>query len=187
MAAGNVARIIRAPGRVIVGPTEAFDGGTYPYGGTEVGKTNAVVLQPLGSAFRVEYESLGEAGDILNPNNQYVFTCFLRGWDDDAVAQFFAGNVSTGSPTQHSVFTAPGALTPGASALGRAVVLVYVPDDIIHVPAIIVYRGVPDWDDGAELAWQRGSELGIPLALECMRNTSNNILRIGRLDDLSLT
>lgn len=200
MASGNVARIIRAPGRLVVGPTDLS--AAYPYGGTEVGKTNVCVLQPQGSVYRVEYEALGEIGDILEADVRYVFACFLRGWDDDAVSLLMSGRYVAGSTTQHATLQEPGpnglaydsgggawtgSRVPGSSALDRAVVLLYVPDDLIHVPALLVYRGVCEWSDGAQVAFQRREELGIPLTVDCVRDTNDNIVRIGRLADLSLT
>lgn len=185
MVAGNVARVIRAPGRVVIGPTDLSV--AYPYGGTEVGKSNLCVVQPLGTSFRIEAEGLGEATDILEATHRYVFSCFLRGWDDDAVQKFFADNYSAGGTSKHAVFSVPGSAVPGASAIGRALIVLYVPDDTIHVPAVLVYSGVPDWSEGAEMAFQRGSELGLPVALDCLRDSNGNTLAIGRLADLSLT
>ena len=184
MAAGNVARIIREPGRIVVNPT--IPGGAYPYGGVEIGKSNRCALLSQGTPFRVEYESLGEVGDVLEANKRYAFSCFLRGWDDDAVEQCLAGSYEAGSVSQHATFTEPGTRVPGSSALTRSVVLVYVPDDPINVPGLVIYRGIPDLIDGAELALQRGSELGIEMGVECLRDTSGRIFKFGRLADLQL-
>lgn len=202
MASGDVARIIRGSGRIVINPTTSFATTAYPYGGTEIGKTNVCVVQPQGSVYRVEYESLGEVGDILEANIRYVFACFLRGWDDDGVQLLMAGRYAAGATTQHAVFQEPGPTgfaydadntvwtgtrVPGSSALSRAVVLAYVPDDTIHVPGVLVYRGVPEWSDGARVAFQRREELGIPLTIDCVRDSNDNIVKIGRLADLSLT
>ena len=184
MAAGDAARVIRAPGRIVIGPTNLST--TYPYGGTEVGKSNLCAVLPIGTPFRVECEGLGEASDILEPNNHYVFACFLRGWDNDAVQQLLAGGYNAGATTQHAFFDVPQNV-PGASSIGRAVILLYVPDDLVHTPAVLIYRGIPDWSEGSELSFQRGSDLGIPLAVDCLRDANANMLRIGRLADLSLT
>lgn len=185
MASGDTTRTIRAPGRLVVGPTDLS--AAYPYGGTEVGKTQAVIIHALGLGFRVESEGLGEATDILEPSNQYVFACVLRGWDDDAVAQFFSGKSATGTVSGHQVYQVPGSIIPGASALSRALILLYVPDDPIHVPSVLVYRGIPDWSENAELAFQRGEELVLPVVAECLRDSNDNILQIGIFSDLSLT
>jgi hypothetical protein len=66
------------------------------------------------------------------------------------------------------------------------VVLVYVPDDPVHVPGLLIYRGIPDLIDGAELAFQRGSELGIEMRVQCLRDTTGKIVKVGRLADLEL-
>ena len=91
-----------------------------------------------------------------------------------------------GGVSGHAMFNAPGGNVPGSSALPRAKVLLFVPDNPIDVPAVIVYRGVPGWSDSAEIAFQRGSELGIPLTVECVRDSAGRILTVGRLADLSL-
>lgn len=186
MAASSAARIIRAPGRLVVTPTTAFASGTYPYGGTEIGMARMCQLTPLGTPYRVEAEGLGEVNDILEPNIRWVFTCFLRGWDDDAVLKFLAPGHSAGSDSQHAVYSVPGSLVPGKSALSRGLKIAYIPDDPVHVPGLLLYRAVPDWIDGAEIAFQRGSELGIPLVFECVRDASNRTLAMGRITDLPL-
>jgi len=186
MAAGLAAQIIRGPGRLIVGPTDLT--AVYPYGGTEVGLVNQALLTPLGESFRIENEGLGEATDILQPNNRALFSCFMRGWDDDAVTKFLKGNRSAGSATQHSVYTSPGARTPGQSTIDYAnIVLMLVPDNLIDTDALILYRGIPMWSDDAEVMFQKREEFGIPLQVDCLRNSSGNIYQIGRLQDLSLT
>jgi hypothetical protein len=186
MAAGNASRILRAPGRLVASPSDlSLD---YPYGGVEVGKTRLVVLMSLGTPYRVECEGLGgEVSDMLEAPSRFVFSCFLRGWDDEAIEKFFAYNFVQGSVSGHAVLREPGLRFGGRSALGRAVSLLYVPDDPIHAPACLIYRGIPDWSDGAELDWQRQEELGIPLAVDCVRGATGKMIEVGRLADLSLT
>lgn len=187
MAAGAAHRSgIRAPGRIILNPTDLGDASTN-YGGTEIGWANLCVLQPLGTAFHVEYEGLGEVGDVLEANKRYVFACLLRGWDDDAVRLMLANGYTAGGVSQHAAWSEPSTDVPGSSAISRAVILLYVPDDVIHVPALLVYRGIPDWTDGAELAFQRGEELGIPITVDCLRDANGNMLTVRRLSDMSLT
>ena len=186
MAAGSASRILRAPGRLVAAPTDLSL--AYPYGGTEVGKTRLVTLTSIDTTFRIECEGLGgEPSDILEGPQRFIFTCFLRGWDDDAVRHFLSRNYVQGDQSGHAVFRAPNSRFGGASALGRAVSFLYVPDDPVHAPACLVYRGIPDWSDGAEVAWQRGEELGIPLAVDCIRGATGKMVEVGRLADLSLT
>jgi hypothetical protein len=183
--AGESSRVIRAPGRLVVNPTASFATGTFPFSGTEIGKASQCMLMPIDSSFRVEYEATGETGEILEGGNRYVFACFLRGWDDDAVEQLFAQGHSDGATSQHAVLSIPGTRVAGTSALARGVRLAYVPDDTLHVNTVLLYRAVPVWTDGAQIALQRGSELGMPLTFECVRDATNRIAQIARLHDVT--
>jgi hypothetical protein len=176
--------VLRCPGRLIVTPTDLS--GSYPYGGTFVGKARLVTLLPMGVGVRVPSEGLGDAGDILEADHRYVFSCFLRGWSDPALELLFGDNYSAGDTTGHAVFSSPGTAVTGTSALARAKKIIFVPDDTIHAPAILIYSGVADWAEGSELAWQRAEELGLPIIIECMVDSSGNVLEIGRLEDLTL-
>lgn len=183
MASGNISRVIRGQGRIVINPVNL--NAVYPHGGTEVGKTNLCVLAVLGQTLRIDCEGLGEATDVLTRNNQYVFSCFLRGWDDDAVEQLLKPNYVKGAVSGHAVYQEPGAKAPGESSLDRSVILLYVPDDLIHVPAMLIYRGIPNWSDGSEFAFQReDEEIGLPLAVDCLRDDDDKILKIGRFADL---
>lgn len=185
MTAGSASRVLRVPGRLVIDPTDLTD--DFPHGGTLVGRTRLVVLKPLANPFRVESEGLGgDASDVLEGSNHYVFACFLRGWDDDAVALLLPDGYTQGSVTGHAVFSSPGLNAPGRSALGRARTLLYVPDNPVDAPAVLIHRGVANWGDGAELALQRQTELGLPLVVECVRAADGRILDLGRLPDLTL-
>lgn len=185
MARGNPAHIVRAPGRIVVNPTDLSQ--PYPFGGVEVGLTMGVRLQPLGSSFRVLSEGLGEATDQLEGNIRWVFAFVVRNWDDDAVRLFYSGGYSEGPVTRHALLSEPGFTTPGASALPRALTVLYVPDDRVNVNAALIYRGVPEWPEGADIAFERGVDQMLPVALECFRDSNNRIHRVGRLADFSLT
>lgn len=184
MAAGRSVRIIRGPGRIVVNPVEPLATSTYPHGGVEIGRANMVILRPLGQSYAVEHEDTGEVGDIIEAGQRWVLTMFLRGWDDEAVAALLSRGHSVGEQTQHAVFSVPGSHQAGTSEIQHAVSLLFVPDDLVNVPALMCYRAVPDWQDGAELAFRRGAEVGIPMAFECVRDDSGRILQIGRLHDL---
>jgi hypothetical protein len=67
------------------------------------------------------------------------------------------------------------------------VLLAFVPDNVQHANGVIIYRGIPLWDDAAELAWDRQEEFGIPLNVICLRNASNHILEIGPVEDFAVT
>jgi len=180
----DVAHVIRATGRIVLDPTNLS--AAYPHGGVEIGLVRLCVLQPVVARFRVISEGLGEATDIV-ASREYVFACVLRGWDDDAIRMLMPGGYAAGSSSQHAVFRRPGTTVPGASALSRAMILLFVPDDPIHVPALLIYRAVPDWQQGASINLQRGEEFSLPLRFHCARDSGGKILQLGMLADLSLS
>jgi len=193
MTAKSAAQIIHFPATVIVTPTSvSTPGASGNYGGTFVGGVKEIGFQSVGEeAFEIWSECYGEVTDVLEGSNQFNIAMLLRGWDDDAVAQFMAGGYAAGSVSGHAVFTEPGARTPGQStqeaANARNLKLLLLPDDPIHVPALMIYNAVPDWTPGATIALEQKSELGIPLTFRCMRNSAGNIYSWGMLADLSLT
>lgn len=184
MALSNVNRIIRAPGRLVVAPTNLS--AAFPYGGKELGNTKLVVLSILGGSYKVNNEALGEITDVLDADKRFVFSCFIRGWDDDALQLLFADQYVVGSATGHAVYEEPGLSVPGSSAVDVARKLLFVPYDTVNVPALIMYRAVPDWGDNAQLVFNSSDDLGLAFAADLLRDASNRILKMGRLADLTL-
>ena len=184
MASGDISRVIRAPGRLVVGPTNLS--AAYPHGGTEVGKTRQVVLVQTGQPFRVISEGLGETSEILEGPTEWYLAAAMRGWDDDAVAQLFANNYTAGDPSGHAGYDEPKSRNVGSTALGRAKVLLWKPDDPIHVPSVLVYRGVPWWSDGAEIPLSSAQDVDLPVVVHAMQDGSGNTLAIKFFSDLSL-
>lgn len=189
MVAGNVSSVIRNAGKLVIGPTDLT--AADPYGGTEIGLMNAAVLTPLGVPRVIWNEGLGEPTDILEGSNDHLFTCFLRGADDNVKTLLLKGWRSAGSVTQHGVITGPSSRTPGQSMIDHSnVVLLFVPENLIDHDAMIMYRAIPWWTESAEIAFQKREEFGIPLSFRLLRNAASpqpHTFQIGRLPDLSLT
>lgn len=193
MASSDVSRTLRAPGRIILNPTQDLHGGTFPYGGTEIGRASVCRLTPAGKPFAVNCEATGAPSHMLESDTRYVFACFLHGFDPDVVRLLVHGSQTEGANTRHPLLTIPGTRTPGQTLMDRAATLLYVPDDAVDNPAVarnpalILYRAVPRWDEGAEVALQRSEELGMPIAFDCLRSDNGVTARMGKLPDLTLT
>jgi len=186
MAEGLSSRILRAPSRVIVGPTNL--GAVAPYGGKYVGHTKSVALVTTRNLTRIDDEGLGEASDILESRTQYVFSCVLRGFDDDAIELLFPGHHSTGAVSGRAVFQSPSSRLPGRSALSRGVKILIVPDDVDNMPACLLHRVVCEAADQSQLEWSAQQEFGMTISGQCLRGASvSRILDVGRLADLSLS
>lgn len=186
MASGSSAKIVRGHGRVIVNPTTEVSAGSFPFGGTEIGKVSMFAIASRGEGLIVESEGLGRVSEVLEGGIAWGVTFLLRSWDDDAIAALFPDAFEAGDSTQHATFQIPGAIKPGSSALGRAVKLMFVPDDVIGTPGLIVYRGVPDFRPATEVALRRSQEIVLPVAVECVQDTSGRILAMGRIHDLGV-
>lgn len=187
MGSRDASRILRAPGRLVVNPVDSFADGTFPFGGIEVGATQLCVLQQADTSFSVEYEATGDIGEVLEGGSRFTFVCVLRGFDDAAVEWLMQDGFEAGDLSQHAVYHAPGSRLAGTSSFTRGVRLVYVPDDPIHVPAVMIFNGIPEWTDNGQIAFQRASEFGVPLTVQCVRDAEGRILSVGRLADLSST
>lgn len=184
MTAGASIDAIRAPGRLVLNPTGPFLDGTYPYGGTEIGQINACAFITAGGGPRIECEGLGEASDVLEGANRTLVTFELRGWDDDAVENLFSGGYTAGASTKRARWGMPGSRLPGQSAVGRAVALLFVPDNPTVAPGWIAYSGIPTFQTAGEIMFMRSQPLQLPVALECLRDSSGRTIEIGPLEDL---
>lgn len=184
MVAGNAIDAKRAPGRLVVNPTASFVSGSFPYGGTEIGRARDCAILPVGSAYRIESEGLGEASDVLESPNRAVVAFFLRGFDDDAVETLFAGGYSAGADSLRARWDMPGNRSPGQSAIGREVSVLFVPDNPAAVPGWLAYRAIATFQDSSEIPFMRSEEMGLPVTLECLRDAQDRIIQVGRITDL---
>lgn len=185
-AQNNVAQVIRATGRIVINPTLDLATAEFPYGGTALGLVRLCVLQPIGESLLVEYEALGAVGAITRGSNWHTFACTVRGWNDTAIEELHTNEQGTGTQTGRRTMSIPGSKYPGAKASARQIQLLFAPDDLLHVPAVLLYAAVPNWDPGITMQFDRKSELGLPLSFGCLGDLAGRVLSIGRLPDLEL-
>jgi len=191
MATGNVARVIRAPGTIHLDPLNVSG---PAFGGVEAGKVQSIAFAQQGTEFEIENEGLGEITEVLEGENRFAVSFFARGFDDDAVEKLLASNYALGAVSGHAMMQQIktsgeihlGSNVPGASTMPRSVRVLFVPDDTIHVQALLLYRCIPTFTEGAEILLQRKEELGLPITLRCLRDATGNTYQMGRLSDLSL-
>lgn len=186
MVASAAAKIARAPGRVVINPTIEPSTGTFPFGGKQIGKVNQARFTRTSAPIPIFHEGSGEIGDVLEGPNRYSFSCFLRGWDDDAISAMFGTQASVGADSGHTVVLLPSLISPGKSAFARGLKVLYVPDDALNIPALLIYNAIPDMAEGADMMFQRGAELGVSMSFECTRDSYGRVAAIGRIGDLRL-
>ena len=178
---------------MVINPTEAFFGGTYPYGGTEIGYAKMFSLRSEGEPYRVFCEGLGEHSDVLEGANIWSVVVFIRGADDDAIEKLASDGYAEGGKTRHATYSAPGnrvpgqsMLSPGGTLTAREVSIIYVPDDPVRADGFIAYRALPNFQASAEFKFQRGEEFGLPIVFDCLRDGNGDILTMGRIQDFSV-
>lgn len=175
---------LNAPGRLIANPTSVT--ASPNYGGTSLGLVKGVALSRASGSTPVYSEGRGNLTDVLKPSERWILAAGLRGWDDDALRLLAPDYQSEGAVTRHRVLTFPQSSKTGASALTRALTLLYVPDDVTRVPAIVMPLAVPDLDAGVEILLQRNAEMVLPVIFECLEGSNGVTLSQGMLPDLTL-
>ena len=184
MGSSRIPPTMMVPGRLVANPSQTIDGGLFPFGGLEVGRVRGCALRSLAHDVPVFYEATGAVGELIEGGHRWVFLAFFRGNDSDAIETFLPDGHAEGEQTGHAVFEVPGEREPGSSALSRATVLLYVPDDTENAPAILMYAAVPDLE--GDIAWNRRTEHGLPIVFECVPDEDDRVLAYGRLADLEL-
>jgi hypothetical protein len=182
-----LARNVRfVPGRLVKDPTNLAI--AYPYGGTELGLTTAMIFKPGIQSRQHGAEEFG--GAIVE--STYVgevatFCCALRGFDADALARVFP-NVVTGAATGKTGVSASagGANLPGYRMSGKAFKLLWVPDDTVENHGLLIYNAIPGVEETAELALSISEEFGIPVFFMASPDASKRLYQMAAFDDLAL-
>jgi len=182
---GGTSRIIRAPGRLVIAPTLSLAAHEFPFGGIEFGRVQMCALRSVSEPLLVTFEGLGDVGEILEGPIQHVFTCEVRGWNGTVIERLFGGLFTRGE-SGHAVYSVPGLEYPGSHEWARGVVLLFVPDDIAHVPGIILYHAVPSMQERVAVALQRGKELVMPLNFDVVADGLGRVAMLGMVPDLEL-
>lgn len=184
MATPSPRRLLFAPGRLVANPSSLAT--TFPYGGTALGSSRAVILKSYGAYYPVTAAELGgEPVEYLERAAVWGCQAFLRGQDDDAIAALFP-NTAAGTTTQHRVISEPGSNKAGFRVSARSLVLLFVPDDLTRADAWLLYRALPLLSEPTEIHQSAKEEYGFPALFMGIRDSSARVLSQGRIEDLSL-
>jgi hypothetical protein len=189
MATADVRTVLRIPSKLCANPTDLT--GTFPYGGTALGLTARAAFRPkaLYSPITAE-EHGGLVVDGLYCGEQAMLTCFLRGWDSDAIATCFP-NTSIGGVTGRRYIR----YEPGVSGQNRAgyrlsnlaIKLFLSPEAGQYAPGVLIYSAVPQWDEGAEIALRDTQEATLPIVFLCLPSTAGRCYEFVWPKDANIT
>ena len=185
MGSSSPPTVIRAPGRLVMAPTDLSI--AFPYGGTELGSVRMVTWQKYAVDFALTAEEFGfEPVEFNQAGEVYGLGAFMRGVDDDVVGSLFP-NTSTGATSQHKVVTWPGANRAGSWRSAAGVKLLFAPYNTRDVDAIIMYRAVPMVEASARVPLEWVEEYGFPAVFAGIRDASGNGGQKCRLSDMTVS
>lgn len=184
MAAGSNARVLRVPGRICANPTTTS--GSFPYGGTALGKTRGLTVQNLAGFFPITAWELGGAPvEYLHRGEAWMAHGFLWSWDNDAVALVWP-NSAVGAITQHRRIVGPGTVKPGHRLSALSAKILFVPDDLTRAPAWILRKAVPMPKEGSSFVFDRDEDFGLEVAFMGIPDAQGDTFECGRFEDISL-
>lgn len=184
MALSSPTKFVRCDGEVCYGAANLAT--AFPHGGTAIGSVHGVYLRKLTADYRIKAEEYGfETVEVVQSGEAWALVAFLRGWDDEALAQVWP-NTAVGSVSQRTTVAAPGTNRAGRFRATGGVKLVFSPHNTLHHNFVVAYRAVPIMDTDAAMHFDRNEELGMPIVFECLRDASARTLFIGRRDDVTL-
>lgn len=181
----DISEIARVPGRLAWNPTNLAL--TFPYGGTDLGRTVNKSFRVGRRQRRITAEEYG--GDLtaaVVTGTSGVLVAMSMGYQDNAWDLVL--DSSTGSSSGKKVYD------PSEQAGKRVAggVLLFVPDDVANHRALILYNAIPLIDESAELALRVRDRVALAMVFEAAR-VSNAISAnddkswtLGLLEDLSL-
>ena len=184
MAAPDVTRAMRVKGRLCIDPTDFST--AWPHGGTGLGMVRDVAVRNGRMTEQITAEEFGvEVIDVIDLGESWVLAATLREWDADALAKVFPAG-KAGATTTERVVEYPKSYRAGTLLSSSTVKLLFTPDDQTIHPAVLFYRALPLVEETAELSFQLGLDLVVPVMFVAIRDASANMVQVGLLEDLTV-
>lgn len=182
MAAIDLARVLRVPGRLALNPGTIYPG-TYPFGGTALGKVSEVELDWGLRYVPVVAEEFGEAVEDLRVSELPLLAFTLEQWDSDTIQKIFPSVKTSGSPSGiGGISRINGGARPGfVTALDP---ILFTPDDPRH-PGVLFHRPLPEV--ARPISFSLEEESFFFLLLRATRDSNGNVYQVDLLEHLSLT
>ena len=179
--------ILLVKARVCSGPTDLTL--PFPCGGTELGLVRGIALRPQRAFDLLTEESFGtEVVEAVDLGESWRVTAGFRSLDSDLVTKVFS-ITSTGTKSGQKGIVYP--IDPTLAVVYRAgrqrsldaVKLLFYPDDIDRHPTVVLYNAMPFVTQDAELAMQLQNEMIVPVTFIGIRDGSNRVISIKKLED----
>lgn len=164
--AGNV---LYLPGKLIKNPTQ-IAGGTFPYGGTELGLIRNARWQPGLTYDRAIAEEWGTTVAAFIEEERSIVACVLRSWDDALLATLFP-NTQTDRYGQVGIlgrFLGSGVARSGFDITTRSFGLLFAPMAASRQRHLYLHNAYALVEESMELQLSIGREAGFALMFEAL-------------------
>ena len=183
MAAIDLERAFRNPGRLTLNPSVVY-GVAYPgTGGTAFGLPRDIELDWGYEYKAVVAEEWGERTETIRKREFPSLAFTIYQWDPDVVGQFFASVTTSSGPTSiPGIARINGGARPGlVTAMSP---LVFWPDNPQH-PGVVIHRPIPRVV--APVRFGREEDIALVLVVDATRNSNDRSYQCDLLEHLVLT
>ena len=188
MSTADLHQSLTSPGRLVINPTDKT--AAFPYGGTQIGEVREVRAVITGGWFDVEAEEYGGAiVESVWSGENVAIGCYLRQFDETAVAAVFPNTKTTGTSKRVAVThwsDAASPVRPGHLLSSRSVKLLFVPFDVDRVRCVYFSRALPRTNESVALQKALGVREEIPALFLAIPSTTSKVYQIDFLRDLTL-
>lgn len=180
--------ILKVSGRLCSAPTDLST--AYPHGGTALGTVGKAQYDFAIGTRAIKAEELGTTVEVLYTGEEGIFSCVLRGWDRDALANVFL-DTAAGSTTGRRIVqgrTQVDTVRAGSRLSPNAVLLYFSPRNSQH-PGILIYQAIPMPEQAARVNATLNTEVQIAAQWRITPDSARAgqpLYQIGLAGDLTL-
>lgn len=172
------------PARIVKNPTTNPEGGTFPFGGTELGKVNGVrVIRHLYQA-PLDSEQLGTIFDVVYSGEDWEVQVFFSTWNEDVISTLYP-NVATVNGFKR-VDHLPSDYQSGSFESGRAIGLLVVPDNDEFDPFCYIKAAIPNVQATTAMEYRLRQEGIFPAQFKAIPPSSGEIVQWGPKATISI-
>lgn len=187
MASPNVSKIIRAPGRLIVNPTDLNS--PPAFGGIEIGIHRDIEMRFNQQYYWIFAEEYSTSVDAISCPDEAEIRAYARGMDASGI-QYMFPSTSAGAMGDRVIqdFDFTGGVRAGAllTEVFTNMSLMFAPKDYDRHPFVIFHRVIPWLDEAAAMPLSRVEELSYAVAFRALPDVSGKSYTIGRRGSISL-
>lgn len=189
MSTASAKDLLLVPCELVHTPTDFT--AASPYGGTRMGLIAEMEFQIAPQVYYARDEAWGgQITDGILAAEPCAFTCFLRSWDNDAIAKVFHNTaVGAGSGNRYikNSLAVADTIRPGRLLSADAFRLAVCPLDPEHHPFLVIYNAVAVPEEAARLRFSQSKAMEFPIAVRGIPDSAFKIYQFGGRRDIAVS